>query len=273
MKNIVLIDFTDESLHALDYAIEFTKSVDGKLEMINVTSSEDLELNYGRLEDLQYRYATEDFDIEFRALVGDLEHDLPEYIGSQKIGFVFCGTHSLRFMEYIFSSRILKLMNHIDANFLFIPSTLTSFRPIKHIIAPILIDRHSLQKLEALRFLRLMIDFRLTLVTYKSSGEEQRELNESLYMAGRILGNVGVEFSIDYLGRSESELKSMLIEYAVESDVDMISLVNFTKSGFININSKAFMDTVIRNDYKIPILATQDKQLSSVAGHHVSGGA
>ncbi len=38
MKNLVLIDFTKESENALKYAIEFTKRIDGQLEMLNVTS-------------------------------------------------------------------------------------------------------------------------------------------------------------------------------------------------------------------------------------------
>ena len=273
MKNLVLIDFTEESLHALAYAIDFTKSIDGKLEMINVTDQRDFDLNYSRLADLQSRYSTQDFNIEFRALLGELEYDLPDYIGDQKVGFVFCGTHNLRFMEYIFSSRILKLMNHIDANFLFIPKTLESFRPIKHIMAPILLDKHSLQKLEAIRYLSLMLKFKLTLVTYKSTSKsEAHEINERLFMATKILEKTNLEFTVDYVGKSETELKSMIIEYAVESKVDLISLVNFTKLGFININSKAFMDVLIRNEYEIPVMATQVKEVVSYGGHNISGG-
>ena len=273
MKNLVLIDFTEESMHALEYAIAFTKSVDGKLELVNVAPSDDFELSFSRLADLQYRYSTEKFNLETKVVQGSLEYDLPAYVDGQKIGFVFCGTHDLKMMEYLFSSRALKLMNHIKANFLFIPGTLKSFRPVKHVMAPILLDKHSLQKLEALRYLRLMMEFELTLVTFKSQSKDQiHEINERLYMARKILDKAGVPFKVEYLGKTESELKSLMIEHAVDTKVDMISLVNFTKSGFININSKAFMDSLIRNEYKIPILATQDKQLASVSGHQISGG-
>jgi len=273
MKNLVLIDFTDESIHALEYAVAFSKSIKGKLELINVTKSLEFDQNFEKLEFIRSKYSSEDFYLEIKSIIGTLDHDLPIYIEDQKIGFVFCGTHNLKLQEYLFSSRALKLMNHIEANFLFIPTTLKTFRPIKHVLAPILTNKHSLQKLEALRYLRLMMDFKLSLITYRSSNsDENHVLNEQLIIAGKILEKANINFEVDYIGRSENELKSMLIEHSVENDVDMISLVNLTKSGLINLNSKAFMDALIRNDYKIPILAIQDRQVSSYSGHQISGG-
>ena len=260
MKNLVLIDFTKESENALKYAIEFTKLIDGKLEMLNVTSLKNFSTSYHQIMDMQLRFSTPEFKIGVVELGGDFEDELNKYITDHKIGFIFSGTHKKRIFEHIFSSHVLKLLNRIKANFIFVPQNLVSYRPIRKVLAPIYPDKHSLQKLEALRYLYSFIDFEFILATYKSKDEK---LKETLIVAAKLLQNAGIKFSIEYVGNSESEFHRLIDDFAFKLDVDLLSIVNMTQSKVFNQESKGFVDDLIRNKHYIPILTIQDKNLSS----------
>ena len=269
MKNLVLIDFTEESKHALKYAIEFTKSINGTLELVNVCDYHDFSRSYTALEELRNRFSTDDFQLTINELFGKVEEDLPKYVNNDKIGFIFCGTHDIKFLERVFSSRILRLMNHMHANVVFIPPTLEIFRPVKHVLAPILMDKHSLQKLEVLRYLRNFMEFELTLCTHR---DEKVDINQQLFMAKRILDKAGIPFEIKYISNSESDLKREIDEYAETIHADLISIVNFTESQIFNFTTKGFVEGLIRNKHKIPILAVQNKSLEEYSGFHTAGG-
>ena len=95
MKNIVLIDFTHESLHALEYAIEFTKATGGDLELFNVSSTDHYNDNLKQLQLIKEAKDTDTFKLHITEKIGTLSDDVPAYINehSKEIGFVFCGTH------------------------------------------------------------------------------------------------------------------------------------------------------------------------------------
>jgi len=260
MKNLVLIDFTEESENALKYAIEFTKLIDGELEILNVTSVKNFSSSYNQIMDMQVKYSTPEFKIGAVELEGDFEDELYKYITDHKIGFIFSGTHEKRMFEHIFPSHTLKLLNRIKANFIFVPKNLVSYRPIKKVLAPIYPNNHSLKKLEALRYLHSFIDFEFILATYKSKDEE---LKETLIVAAQLLENAGIKFSIEYLGYSESEFNRLIENFATKLSVDLLSIVNLTESKMFNQESKGFVDDLIRNKNYIPILTIQDKNLSN----------
>ncbi len=260
MKNLVLIDFTQESENALKYAIEFTKLIDGELEMLNVASLKNFSTSYNQIMDMQVKFSTPEFKIGVVELEGDFEDELNNYTTNNKIGFIFSGTHKKRIFEHIFSSHTLKLLNRIEANFIFVPENLVSYRPIRKVMAPIYPNKHSLQKLEALRYLHSFIDFELILTTYRSKNEK---LKETLMVAAKLLQNASIKFSIEYVGDSEFEFHRLIDDYATKLDVDLLSIVNLTQSKVFNHESKGFVDDMIRNKHYMPILAIQDKNLAS----------
>ena len=121
MKNIVLIDFTHESLHALEYAIDFTKATGGDLELFNVASADHYNDNLKQLQLIKEAKDTDSFKLDITEKIGTLSDDVPAYINehAKEIGFVFCGTHDKRFIESIINSRALKLLNNTNAHFVF----------------------------------------------------------------------------------------------------------------------------------------------------------
>jgi hypothetical protein len=69
---------------------------------------------------LKSQYSTADFEIKVTELVGDIQEEITEFFSNQKVGFVFSGKHDIRFLERFFSSRMMHIMNHAKANFVFV---------------------------------------------------------------------------------------------------------------------------------------------------------
>lgn len=55
-------------------------------------------------------------------MVGDIENTIPDYNNhNDKIGFVFIGTHDQGFLDKVFKSRLIRLMNESNTHFIFFP--------------------------------------------------------------------------------------------------------------------------------------------------------
>ncbi len=269
MKNLVLIDFTKESLHALAYATEFTKTTKGQLEIVNVSEpAKRLEVRE-ELEDLQKKFSTETFHIKINELVGEMETELPNFINAGKVGFIFCGTHELRLLEPFFSSRVLTLMNSVKANFIFVPQNLTAFQPIHEVLIPVLSDKHSIQNIEALRYLHQFMPFKIKLVTSKSGDVA---LRENMLIAAKLLDQAGIAYSSEIVGNSEEELRKGLTITAKLLKSDLVSIVNLTEVNLFNFGAKGFVENLIRNDNRLPILVVQNQAVEYYSGFHTTGG-
>lgn len=269
MKNLVLVDFTEESLHALAYATAFTKEMKGSLAIVNVSKPQKrLEVRED-LEKLQAKFSTPDFHIKLEELVGEMEQELPDFIDKEKPGFVFCGTHELRLLEPFFSSRVLTLMNSVKSNFIFIPKKLETFSPINEVLVPVFSDKHSIQNIEALRYLHQFMPFKIKLVTPNSADPD---LKSNMLVASKLLDQAGLAYSAEMIGKSENDLRDDLADTAKLLKSDLISIVNLTEVNLFNFGAKGFVENLIRNENGLPILVIQNQQVEYYSGFHTSGG-
>lgn len=269
MKNIVLIDFTPESIQTLKYAINFVKPFSGSLELVNVSKETDFETSKQKLTEIQSEYQTSDTSIEIKELKGDLVTDLPAYINHDKIGFVFCGTHDTPFLSSLFSSDVVKLMNKLSANFIFVPRSVNETNKIKHVLMPVLKERHSLESLEVLIFLKHFMKFDITLCTYDGGHDEH---NKNMFMATKILNNANVAYKVKALGSSEKELLNQLGDYANEINAEAIAIVNMTETHIFNFGAKGFMEELIRNKNGVSVITVQNQKLETYSSFQATGG-
>lgn len=269
MKNLVLVDFTDESIDALVYAASFTKLMKGSLSIVNVSEPKKRLSVREDLEKLQHQFSTPDFHVKIEELVGEMEDELPFFINKEKPGFVFCGTHELRLMEPFFSSRVLTLMNSVKANFIFIPKTLKAYTPINEILVPIFSHKHSIQNIEALRYLHQFIPFKIKLIATNSTNPE---IKDNILIATKLLDKAGMPYSAELVGKSEDDLRNGLEDIAKMLKADLISIVNLTEVNLFNFGAKGFVENLIRNEHGFPILVIQNQQVEYYSGFHTSGG-
>ncbi|MEZ4938685.1 MAG: universal stress protein [Crocinitomicaceae bacterium] len=261
MKNIVLIDFTIESMHALDYAIGFCKATRSDLELINVSTKDKWRENMDRLEHLKTEKETDSFKLEIHEMVGDVESSIPDYINfSNDIGFVFLGTHDKKFLDRIFQSRSMKLMNDTKAHFIFIPQNLREFKEITRVSIPVTRSAHSLQSLRIANFLANFMKFQITFFSYNSADKEEASiLNKRMRMALEVADHPNIDCSSKIRGNSESDLREHLEEYASNDHTDLVIFNNTSASGDkFNFTTKGFIEYIIRNKSGIPVIAVKD---------------
>lgn len=261
MKNIVLIDFTIESMHALDYAIGFCKATGANLELINVSTKEKWRENLERLEHIKTEKETEDFTLEVHEMVGDIESTIPDYINNfEDIGFVFLGTHDQKFLEKIFQSRSMRMMNDTNAHFFFIPKFLRDFKEINRVIVPITRSTHTLQTLKIVKYLANYLKFEVTFLSYNSSDKEEASiLNKRMKMAMEITNSPNITIETKIRGNSESDLRTHFEEYAINDHADLAIFNNTSDSGVkYNFSTKAFVEYIIRNKSGLPVIAVKD---------------
>ncbi len=276
MKNIVLIDFTIESMHALDYAIGFCKATKADLELINVSTKADWRENLERLEHLKAERETDDFKMEVHEMVGDVENSIPEYINfSQKIGFVFLGTHDQKFLEKVFKSRSMRLMNETDAHFVFVPKNLKDFQEVTRVAIPITRSSHSLQTLKVARFLAAYMKFHITFISFNSTDKDEASIiSKRMKMALEIAAHPNIDCSTKVRGHSESDLREHFEEYATNDHTDLAIFNNTSASGDkFNFSTKGFVEHIIRNKSGIPVIAVNDVKTEVFdTSFHTTGG-
>ncbi|MFD1553354.1 hypothetical protein DNU06_06730 [Putridiphycobacter roseus] len=269
MKNVVLLDFTTESIEALNYAVGFSKVINGKLDILNVSDGAyDLETEQ-RLLEIQDEFTSDTMDINIVELIGHVETTIKEYVNADNIGFVIAGTHELKLMEHYFTSRTLHLMNQVKANFLFVPHNLKAFHPINKVLLPILEDKKSLQNIEELKYLQHYMKFEVVLGSYKSTN---KEVIQNLIVASKLLASAGIKYSELTLGKNENTLKEQLTDLASLGKANLISIVNLTEEYIFNFKEKSFVEELIRNEEGFPVLVIQNQNLSQYSSFHTMGG-
>ena len=269
MKNIVLVDFTPESLDAVQYAIGFNQTTKDSLELVKVSELDNKAETDTKLKEIARANTSDQLELGYKSLVGELEDALAEYIDQEDVGFVFCGTHEVRFLERFFSSRVLNLMNNSHANFIFVPKNLKTYLPINNVFLPIFSDKHSLQNIGALHYLHKHLSFDISLVT---NAEPDEDVKNNLIVASKLLKGADLPYSVDYFGSSENDLRKNLASLAKLSKSDIISIVNLTESNLFNLGEKGFVEALIRNEQGLPVLVIQHQNNEVFGGFHSTGG-
>jgi hypothetical protein len=276
MKNLVLIDFTLESMHALDYAIGFSKATNSSVELVNVATKDKWRENMDALEKLKTDHESDDFKIGIHEMVGDVLDSISDYINHSKgIGFVFVGAHDKTFLEKMFQSRVLKLMNESEAHFVFIPKNLNNYSDVNRVAIPVNRSTHALQPIRIAKYLAQFTKFHITFLTFDSKDKQERAiLSKRLKMAMEISDHPNIDCSSKIVGYSENDLRSHFEDYCNRDNADLAIFVNTYKTGdTFQFSTKGFIENIIRNKSGIPIIGIQDAATEILEdGLHLTGG-
>lgn len=141
MQNIVvLIDFTEGSVSALQQAVAIAIKTNSKVKALHVVLSSDKTLN--ATNELKYfiaKHVKENIAVETVIAVGSLTGASKEILTKIKPDLVLICTHGVKGMfQYLFGAQILKLVNSIPFPCLVIhENNQTDFTTIKQILFPI----------------------------------------------------------------------------------------------------------------------------------------
>ena len=141
MQNIVvLIDFTEGSLVALQQVVAIAKQTNSKVTALHIVLTTDKVLNAEtELKNFVSEHIKETYEVESLIAVGSLNGASKEILTKIKPNLVVICTHGVKGMfQYLFGAQILKLVNSIPFPCLVIhENNQTDFTDIKQILFPI----------------------------------------------------------------------------------------------------------------------------------------
>jgi nucleotide-binding universal stress UspA family protein len=259
---IVPFDFTSVAHTALRHGIGMSKKSQAQLILLHLVGSEskiqEKKMELQRVIE-QDEYKSSGIQLVADVRVGSIFEDINkvalEY-GSFKI---IMGTHGAVGMQKIFGSNAIKVVKSTDLP-IYIVQDSCPFQEIKNIIVPLDSSKESMQIVSHAADMAFLFGAKILVV-----GELQTDETASRQMQTRIkivedkFQSLGVDASIKMFPASGSFAKKIMT-YAKEHDAQLIATAYFSESLIPVLDT--FLQSLIMNDQKIPVITIQSKEVS-----------
>jgi len=259
---IVPFDFTSVAHTALRHGIGMSKKSKAQLVLLHLVNSESKIPE--KKEELERIIEQDEYknsgiqlipDVRVGSIFEDFNKVALEY-GSFKI---IMGTHGALGMQKIFGSNAIKVVKSTDLP-IYIVQDSCEFQEIKNIVVPLDSSKESMQIVSHAADMAFLFDAKILVV-----GEHQTDETASRQMQTRIkivedkFQSLGVDASIKMFSSSGSFAKKIMT-YAKENDAQLIATAYFSESLIPVLDT--FLQSLIMNDQKIPVITIQSKEVS-----------
>ncbi len=281
MKDIIVaIDFSQGSLHALDYAIEFANYLKSNLMMVWVNNQLVAETVLGaeanQYRDEAVRYFDEIIkDKKDRLLHGKLTYKLKrgkvyQEIASQSkainASIIIAGTHGVTgYEEFWIGSNAYRIVSYAPCPVITVRYDF-KIKPegVKTIVLPLDSSADTRQKIPFASLIAKEFDADIHLLSIYSTNLKSmnRRVDNSVIMAQKYLKDAGVRFSITNL-KAENITNSTL-QYANEVDADLIAIMTEQETNANNILLGPFAQQMV-NHSSIPVLSIQPREIYEIS--------
>jgi nucleotide-binding universal stress UspA family protein len=280
MKDIIVaIDFSQGSIHALDYAIAIANHLKSNLMMVWVNSK----VNYESLNSEVNQYkdeAVRNFDELIKAksdslLYGKLTCKLRKGKVYQEIAaqaktinaeLIIAGTHGVTgYEEFWIGSNAYRIVSYAPCPVITVRYDFR-IKPegIKSIVLPIDSSADTRQKVPFAVQLAKSFDADIHLVAiYATSLKSmQRRVENSALMAQRIISEAGIKFTLNT--RHAENITNATLEYAQLVDADLIAIMTEQETNASNILLGPFAQQMVNYSH-IPVLSIQPKEIYEIS--------
>lgn len=280
MKNIIVaIDFSQGSIHALDYAIAFANHMKSNLMMVWVNSK----VNHDSLNSEVNQYkdeAVRNFDELIKAKgeslqYGKLTYKLRKGKVYQEIAaqakaidaeLIIAGTHGVTgYEEFWIGSNAYRIVSYAPCP---VVTVRYDFRikpeGIRSIVLPIDSSADTRQKVPyAIQLAKSFnADIHLVAIYATTLKSMQRRVENSALMAQRIISEAGITYSVNT--RHAENITNATLEYAQFVDADLIAIMTEQETNASNILLGPFAQQMV-NYSQIPVLSIQPKEIYEIS--------
>jgi nucleotide-binding universal stress UspA family protein len=262
---LVPIDFTEVTLHALEYAETMARLFDKPISLLHVVSKglfeseSKVELEeeeaLAKLRNIAQNFY-EKTGIETQALVrrGSFYDVIGELAQELAAAVVVMGTHGVKGIQHIIGSRAIRVIfNSGDIPFLVVQQRPVPKGGYKKVVLPFSFTVESRQKLAWAIHLNKLFDctFHILAETETDAFLAQKVEN-NLVFAKRYLDNHGCKYEISYAPAKTSFHKD-IVNFAVKIEADLIVLMTHEESSWTEYFSGPDEQNVIANPAMIPV--------------------
>lgn len=256
---LVAYDFSNAADSALKSAFELKRNSGGYIFILNVVKSiSEIEAVEKKMELLKLKSP---YFLFVRIEVGNLKNVIDNIIKKDKIDYVLFGTHGQKGIQKITGSNALKLVDKIDVPFL-ITQEGNNLKGLKNIILTYSYDKETVQINKFIEGLCKNNNAIIHLVGF--------DLNDNFLKAKKVANEIVMSKFL-----TEKNIHHKFIKLPGKSDYS-VELLNFTKeikadliaSAYFNGSKvsifKNFVQELITNDLKIPVLTANAETMSKV---------
>lgn len=257
---LVPIDFQKPTLDALFYAMKFAEKNDFNICLLHVTSSKnDVPLASNKLADVIDNLSESSIDFQSQIVVGSIKEDIGKIAESIDATFVVMGIHGVRGIQKLTGGKSLKVITDSKVPFIVVQAD-TNFKDLEKIVMTIDLERESIQIVKAAVKLAKEFDSEIIMVGGDHDDPSlKRKVSVNINVAKEYFRENGIKSSVKLLPRKNFE--NNLIAFCSENGVDLIA-ATYYPDNFYLLSTK-FIENLLENDLKIPVLTLDSMSISS----------
>ncbi len=259
---IIPFDFTSVAHTALRHGIGMSKKSNAQLVLLHLVNSDSkIESKTAELNQVieQDEYKNSGIQMVVDVRVGSIFEDINKVALEYASFKIIMGTHGALGMQKIFGSNAIKVVKSTELP-IYIVQDACEFQVIKNIIVPLDSSKESMQIVSHAADMAFLFDAKILVVGEVQSDESaSRQMHTRIKIVEDKFQSLGVEASIKLFPSSGSFAKK-IIAYAKENDAQLIATAYFSESLIPVLDT--FLQSLIMNDQKIPVITIQSKEVS-----------
>lgn len=276
---IVAIDFSNTSIHALEYAIPIANKMKSDIHLIWVdkissqeavypdTTNENRNEAKKRFDELVQQYSkklTKGISIEYKLKKGRIYREIDNIAKSEEAELIIAGAHGISgFEEYWIGSNAYKIVTYASCPVITVRHDFPVSKTIGRIIVPLDQSPETIQKIPFIVKLATLFDAEVHLVTMHNSHLKsiQRLTEKMAQLATRQFQGQDLKLVEDSI--VSNDLTKAILAYSMEVKADLIAIMTEQETP-VNIMLGAQAQQII-NQSIIPVLSIRPTE---VLNHH-----
>lgn len=250
---IVAHDFSTVADNALQHAITTAKYINAQVLVLHVVSKQK-EINEAEAKLINIIKGFEsEVTVTPQVRVGNIFEDIGEFAAEHHAELIFMGTHGTKGWQHLTGSNALKVVGNSNVPFVIVQSSQVKTTGYDDIVVPLDLHKETKQKLAIVADLARYFNSRVHVVIPDETDE---------FLRNKALANI--QFAKKFFSEREIEMTAKLVnpsgfdkelvKHAVQTDSDLIAIMNLNKNSFFGVLSANYEQYIINNDAQIATL-------------------
>lgn len=268
-KKLILVptDFSKVGENALNHAIKVATNANAEVCMLHVVHKSDMLAEArAKLKIAKERAKQEyGFDVITVARVGTIFEDIGDMAEELEATLVIMGTQGLRGLQFITGGRALRIVTNANTPFIIVQE-----RPIREngyddIVVPLDLHKETKQKLDLVADMAKYFDSRIHIIVPDETDEFlKNQVTRNLHSARAFFDQMEIPHTTR-IAEYKGDFDDAIIDYAVELDADLISIMNLPGSSLANIIGGNYVQNIITNKAQIPAMLLNPRQVTTAS--------
>lgn len=267
-KIIVPLDFSDDSVNALDFAVSIAKKTSSEIVMINVIKTSRFDFfkgvenvaTKGDFETLINKYGDFKDKIHYKIRKGKVYREIVEQAIEDKAFLIIMGSHGISgFEEVWIGSNTFRVVSEAPCPVFTLRKEFTK-RNIEKIVLPIDTTFESRQKIPMTVEVAKLFDAEIHIrgVCTNEVDNELVKVKKYVLQTAEVINKQGVTKIVDSVVEGKNKSK-LVLEYANEVQADLISIMTEQEEDF-SLNLMGSYAQYMVHHSNIPILASHPRE-------------